>query len=85
MTAEQKVSVVEEARGICGMKVALEAVELPKSTWYYRQEQKMTYQEKYDHLLPVLQTIAGEHPAYGRPRIVVLGRPELGSIGSGRG
>lgn len=71
MTAEQKVALVEEAREIYGLKAALEAVDLPKSTWYYHQEQKVTYEEKYAHLLPVLQTIAREHPAYGRPRITV--------------
>lgn len=71
MTTEQKVALVEKAREIYGLKVALEAVDLPKSTWYYHQQHKVTYEEKHAHLLPVLHTIAREHPAYGRPRITV--------------
>ena len=71
MTTEQKVALVEEAWKIYDLKVALEAVDLPKSTWYYHQEHKVSYEEKYAHLLPVLQGIAREHPAYGRPRITV--------------
>jgi transposase InsO family protein len=71
MTAQQKVALVEKAREIYGLKVALQAVDLPKSTWYYHQQHKVTYEEKYAHLLPVLKTIAREHPAYGRPRITV--------------
>ena len=71
MTAQQKVALVEEAREIYGLKVALEALDLPKSTWYYHQKHKVSYEERYAHLLPVLRTIAREHPAYGRPRITV--------------
>ncbi len=71
MTTGQKVALVEKAREIYGLRAALEAVDLPKSTWYYHQKHKVTYEEKYAHLLPVLQTIAREHPAYGRPRITV--------------
>jgi len=71
MTAQQKVALVEKAREIYGLKVALQAVELPKSTWYYHQQQKVAYEVKYAHLLPILKTIAREHPAYGRPRITV--------------
>lgn len=58
MTTEQKVALVEEVWEIYGLKPTLEAVDLPKSTWYYHQKHKVTYEEKYAHLLPVLETIA---------------------------
>jgi transposase-like protein len=64
-------ALLEKGPEICGVKAALEAVDLPKPTWCYHQEHKVTYEEKYALLLPVLQTIAGEHWAYGRPRITV--------------
>ncbi len=73
MTPEQKVALVESARERYGLNLTLAAVELPKSTWYYHQKQKVSYEEKYAYLLPVLETIAREHPEYGVPRIM----PEL--------
>jgi transposase InsO family protein len=78
MTTERKVTLVEEARETYGLKVALKAVDLPKSTWYYHQKHQVTYEERYAHLLPVLATIAREHPAYGRPRITVELRETYG-------
>lgn len=71
MTTQQKVALVENVWEIYGLKPALAAVNLPKSTWYYHQKDKVTYEQKYAHLLPVLKTIIREHPAYGRPRITV--------------
>ncbi len=48
-----------------GLAAALAAVELPKSTWSYQQQQKGSYEQKYAHLGPVLKAIAQAHPAYG--------------------
>lgn len=50
---------------------ALAAVELPKSTWYYHQRQKVGYEAKYGHLRPLLERIAREHPEYGYRRTTV--------------
>lgn len=57
---------------------ALSVVSLPKSTWYYHQKQKVSYEEKYAHLRPILEEIAREHPEYGVPRTVVELREAYG-------
>jgi putative transposase len=71
MTPEQKVSLVEDARDTYGLNRSLAAVDLAKSTWYYHQNDKVDYEEKYQHLKPLLEAIAREHPEYGLPRIMV--------------
>jgi len=73
MTTEQKVALVEGVWETYGLKPALQAVGLPKSTWYYHQKHKVDYEEKYAYLKPVLEEIALDHPEYGVPRIM----PEL--------
>jgi len=73
MTPEQKVALVRSVNSRYGLNLALATVELPKSTWYYHQQHKVAYEEKYASLLPILEEIAREHPEYGVPRIV----PEL--------
>ena len=73
MTSEQKVALVEAAKGTYGLNLALAAIGLPKSTWYYHQKHKVAYEEKYAYLFPVLDEIARDHPEYGVPRIM----PEL--------
>ena len=57
MTTLQKVALVEHAWEIYGLKPSLAAVNLPKSTWYYHQKNKVTYEQTYAHLLPILKTI----------------------------
>jgi putative transposase len=71
MTPEQKVSLVEDARDTYGLNRSLAAVDLAKSTWYYHQNDKVDYEGKYQHLKPILEAIAREHPEYGLPRIMV--------------
>jgi len=73
MTTGQKVALAESVKDTCGLNLALDTVELPKSTWYYHQKQKVDYEEKYAHLRPILEEIARNHPEYGVPRIM----PEL--------
>jgi transposase InsO family protein len=73
MMPEQKVALVRSVKDRYGLNLALATVELPKSTWYYHQKHKVAYEEKYAHLLPILEEIAREHPEYGVPRIM----PEL--------
>jgi putative transposase len=70
MTPEQKVALVQAVKDTRGLNCALAAVDLPKSTWYYHQNDKVDYEEKYGHLRPVLEAIAREYPEYGLPRIM---------------
>ena len=57
-----------------GLNRCLEAVGLPKSTWYYRQQRKREKPSKEDEMLKTeTQDIIAEHPAYGYRRIL----PEL--------
>lgn len=57
---------------------ALAAVDLPKSTWYYHQRQKVSYEGKYRHLRALLERIAREHPEYGYRRTMVELRDAYG-------
>ena len=68
MTTEQKVELVEKTREEYGLRPALTAVELPKSTWYYHRNQRIGYEEKYAFLHPLLEQIARQHPEYGYRR-----------------
>jgi len=70
MTPEQKVSLVESVKDTYGLNRSLAAARLPKSTWYYHQNDKVDYEEKYRDLKPILEEIAREHPKYGLPRIM---------------
>jgi len=78
MSTEEKVALVEGVWESYGLASALAAVELPKSTWYYHQSEKVSYEEKYVHLLPDLEAIAQEHPEYGWPRVTVELREKYG-------
>lgn len=69
MTTEQKVELVAAVRDEHGLTLALTAIGLPKSTWYYHQNEKVTYEEKYAHLRPLVENIIRANPAYGIPRI----------------
>lgn len=69
MTTEQKVELVENTWQEHGLNVTLKAAELPQSTWYYHQQEKVDYEEKYSHLKPKLNQIIEEHSDYGVPRI----------------
>lgn len=69
MSTEEKVELVASAREEYGLAATLAAIELPKSTWYYHHNHKISYQEKYEHIRPLLEKIAKQHPSYGIPRI----------------
>jgi len=69
MSTEEKVALVATACDKHGLVAALEAVELPKSSWYYHRKHKVSYEEKYAHIRPYLEEIARKHPSYGIPRI----------------
>lgn len=69
MSTEEKVELVSSVWEEYGLAPALAVVELPKSTWYYQQNDKISYKEKYAHIRPLLEKIARQHPSYGIPRI----------------
>lgn len=71
MSTEEKVELVASVREEHGLAPALAAVELPKSTWYYHRRHKVSYEEKYAHIRPLLEEIARRHPSYGIPRITI--------------
>lgn len=49
---------VEEHTDQYGLNTCLAAIGLPKSTWYYWKEQKVSYEEKYRQLRePTLQVV----------------------------
>lgn len=68
MSTVQKVELVASVVGEYSLSSALAALELPKSTWYYHQREKVDYEEKYAHLRPLLEEIARQHPEYGYRR-----------------
>lgn len=68
MSVSHKVKLVASVVGEYSLSSALAAVELPKSTWYYHQRQKVDYGAKYTHLQPMLEEIARRHAEYGYRR-----------------
>lgn len=76
MTAE-KVEIVEQNAETYGLNVTLDAIGLPKSTWYYWKNQKVDSEEKYAHLRQPLIEVLKENPAYGYRRI----EPDLKELG----
>jgi putative transposase len=76
MSTEEKVSLVREVQDEHGLSSALAALQLPRSTWYYHQNQKLTYAEKYAYLRKPLEAIARNHHEYGYRRTT----PELREV-----
>ena len=68
---EQKVKRVDQYQNDYGLNLTLAVVGLPKSTWYYYQNQKIDLEDKYWYLKKDLFEIARKHPAYGKRRIVI--------------
>ncbi len=80
MTTGEKVELVASVWETHGLEPALAAVELSKSTWYYHRRHKVSYEEKYTHLRPLLEEIARQHPAYGIPRVTAELRDTYGQV-----
>jgi putative transposase len=76
MNTEEKVSLAYQAQDEHGLSSVLAALQLPRSTWYYHQNQRVTYTEKYAHLREPLETIAQNHHEYGYRRTT----PELREV-----
>jgi transposase InsO family protein len=74
MSTEKKVELVSAVKDEYGLAPALRALDLPRTTWYYNEKQRIPYEEKYAHVRPILEDILREHPSYGIPRVT----PELG-------
>jgi len=76
VTAE-KVEIVKANASTYGLNVTLDAIGLPKSTWYYWKSKKVDYKKKYSHLhQPLIKTL-NDNPAYGYRRVT----PEIVSRG----
>ena len=69
MSLNEKVELVNSVRAEYGLSAALAALEIPKSSWYYHTQQRVSYEQKYAHLRPLLEKIARQHSAYGILRI----------------
>ena len=76
MTAREKVALVSEVVDEVSLSVALDALELPRSTWYYHQQHVTHYKAKHADLRIGLEAIATEHPEYGYRRV----GPELKEV-----
>jgi putative transposase len=76
VTAE-KVQIVENNAQTYGLNVTLDAIGLPKSTWYYWKNQKVDAEEKHAHLRRPVIDILRENPYYGYRRIL----PDLKEMG----
>jgi hypothetical protein len=50
MSTEEKLSLVHQVQDEHGFSSALATLQLPCSTWYYHQNQRVPYAEKYAHL-----------------------------------
>lgn len=68
---QEKVKRVAEVQEEYGLGPALEALDLPRSTWYYQRKVRRSYEERYAHLREVLEEIARAHPEYGYRRTTV--------------
>jgi putative transposase len=68
VTAE-KVEIVREKAKTYGLDATLDAIGLPKSTWYYWKNKKVDYEKKYGHLRKPLIDVLTENPTYGYRRV----------------
>jgi putative transposase len=80
LSTEDKVKFVSDIKREYGLNMALRAIDLPKSTWYYRKKNKQCYKEKYNHLKLTIEKIIKEYPEYGYPRIKVELKEEYGKV-----
>lgn len=47
----------------------LSVLELPKTTWSYRENEKEELEDKYASVKPLIEDVIDKYPEYGRPRI----------------
>lgn len=68
---EEKVALARERRVEFGLGVVLGVLSLARSTYYYHEGEKRSYEARYAHLREPLEAIAREHPEYGYRRATV--------------
>jgi len=61
----EKVEIVKTNAKTYGLNATLDAIGLPKSTWYYWKSKKVPYEEKYGYLREPLTEVLRDNPAYG--------------------
>ncbi len=60
---EDKVKLVKEHKDEYGLNACLTAIGLPKSTWYYWEQRKVSSEGKYAHLQdPILEVVEVSSP-----------------------
>ena len=69
MSITQKVMLARTAVPNCRLRLVLDAVGLPRATWYYHQRPRRDYAAKYRHLRRPLEAIARGHSEYGYRRV----------------
>lgn len=69
---------VEKHADQYGLNTCLATIGLPKNTWYYWRDRKISYEEKYRQLREPIVDVVRDHPVYGYRRIL----PELEDRGS---
>jgi putative transposase len=73
-----KVELVAQVRPVAGLALALRAVGLARSSWYYRAQHPWRDEERYAALRGPLEQIARTHPDYGYRRTTTELRERLG-------
>ena len=60
MSAEKKVELILSVKDEYGVAPVLRALDLPRSTWHYHENQKIPYEQKYAHIRPILEDVLRE-------------------------
>ncbi len=71
MTVAEKIGLVREVAPEFPVPIALRALGLSRSSWYYHRQPRPRLEDRYAHLRPLLELIAREHPEYGYRRVTV--------------
>ena len=71
LNRQQKVDLIKGLKTQFGLNQALRALDLPKTTWYYWQNQKLDLETKYQFLKKDLQKAVENNPVYGYRKLQV--------------
>jgi putative transposase len=80
MSVEKKVGLARRARGRFGLSLVLGVLGLARSTYYYHEGEKQSYERKYAQLRGALEKIARSHPEYGYRRATTELRVQTGEV-----
>ncbi|MBM4030110.1 MAG: IS3 family transposase [Planctomycetes bacterium] len=78
MTTEEKIARIAAVAPEFGLSAALDVLELPRSTWYYRRSGGASCEQKHAPLRAHLEQIARSHPEYGYRRATPEASERLG-------